>query len=103
MRGPITPDNIDSVIHEKVRLSIVATLAMVPEMSFNDLKKNLSLTDGNLSVHARTLQEAGYILIKKSFKDRRPHTTMKLTKKGRMAYQNYLNTLKKIIDQTKGK
>jgi DNA-binding transcriptional ArsR family regulator len=99
MSAPITPDHIDPVIHERVRLSIVSTLAMVQEMSFNELKQSLSLTDGNLSTHARKLEDSGYIEIEKSFRGRRPHTAMRLTKKGRLAYQKYLLLLKEIIEQ----
>ena len=101
MSKPIPPDHIDPVIHERVRLSIVSTLAMVQEMSFNELKQMLSLTDGNLSTHARKLEDYGYIEIEKSFRGRRPHTAMRLTKKGRIAYQKYLALLKKIIEQDK--
>ena len=100
MSGPITPDHIDPVIHERVRLSIVSTLAMVQDMSFKELKERLSLSDGNLSAHARKLEEAGYIEVEKSFKGRRPHTAMRLTKKGRNAYQKYLALLKSIIGQS---
>jgi len=100
MSGPITPDHIDPVIHERVRLSIVSTLAMVQEMSFKDLKERLSLSDGNLSAHARKLEEAGYIDVEKSFRGRRPYTAMRLTKKGRNAYQKYLALLKSIIGQS---
>jgi DNA-binding MarR family transcriptional regulator len=100
MSAPITPDHIDPVIHERVRLSIVSTLAMVQEMSFNDIKQTLALTDGNLSTHARKLEDSGYIKIEKTFKGRRPYTAMRLTKKGRMAYQKYLELLKEIIEQS---
>ena len=100
MSGPITPDHIDPVIHERVRLSIVSTLAMVQDMSFKELKERLSLSDGNLSAHARKLEDAGYIEIEKSFKGRRPHTAMRLTKEGRKAYQKYLALLKSIIGQS---
>jgi DNA-binding MarR family transcriptional regulator len=100
MSGPITPDHIDPVIHERVRLSIVSTLAMVQDMSFRELKERLSLSDGNLSAHARKLEDAGYIEIEKSFKGRRPHTAMRLTKEGRNAYQKYLALLKSIIGQS---
>ena len=101
MSGPITPDDIDAVIHERVRLSIVSTLAVVQEMSFSELKKTLSLTDGNLSAHARTLEVSGYIEIEKSFRSRRPYTAMRLTRKGREAFQRYLLQLQRIIEQGK--
>ena len=99
MSQPIRPDAIDAVIHERARLAIVSALAVAPEMSFGELKTTLSLTDGNLSAHARTLEDAGYINIHKAFQGRRPLTTMRLTRKGRQAFQRYLETLRQIIDQ----
>lgn len=99
MPEPIRPDELDAVIHERARLAIVSALAVAPEMSFNELKTTLGLTDGNLSAHARTLEDAGYIEIHKTFRGRRPHTTMRLTRKGRQAFQRYLATLRQIIDQ----
>ena len=102
MKGPIRPDQIDRIIHERTRLSIVSTLAVVPEMSFNELKAGLSLTDGNLSAHSRALEQAGYIEIDKTFKGRRPHTTMRLTHKGRTAFENYLTTLQKVLEGGRG-
>ena len=99
MSRPLKPEHIDSVIHERTRLAIVSALAVAPQMSFNELKTMLSLTDGNLSAHSRTLEEAGYIQVKKSFQGRRPHTTMRLTRKGRAAFQRYLATLKRIVEQ----
>jgi len=101
MEKPLKPREIDQLIHERVRLAIVSTLAVVPEMSFNELKRSLQVTDGNLSVHARTLEEAGYIKIKKSFRGRKPLTTMQLSKKGRKAFREYLGMLKEIIDRGK--
>ena len=99
MPEPIRPDAIDAVIHERVRLAIVSALAVAPEMSFNELKTTLSLTDGNLSAHSRTLEDAGYIEIRKTFQGRKPLTTMRLTRKGRAAFQRYLATLRQIIEQ----
>jgi DNA-binding MarR family transcriptional regulator len=99
MTDRFKPDDIDAVIHERVRLAIVSALSVSPELSFNDLKEMLSLTDGNLSAHSRTLDEAGYIVIEKSFQGRRPHTTMRLTLKGRKAFERYLATLRQIVDQ----
>jgi len=99
MSEPIKPEHIDAVIHERVRLAIVSALAVAPEMSFNELKAMLELTDGNLSAHSRTLEAAGYIEIEKSFQGRRPLTTMRLTPAGRAAFQEYLATLKRIIEQ----
>jgi len=99
MSDRIKPDDIDAVIHERVRLAIVSALAVAPELSFNELKSMLSLTDGNLSAHSRTLDDAGYIVIKKTFQGRRPHTTMRLSSKGRKAFERYLETLRRIIDK----
>lgn len=99
MNDSIKPDDIDSVIHERVRLSIVSALAVAPEMSFNELKSTLGLSDGNLSAHATSLQRAGYIEIAKTFKGRRPHTTMRLTPIGQQAFRGYVETLRKIIDK----
>jgi DNA-binding MarR family transcriptional regulator len=99
MNDSIKPDDIDSVIHERVRLSIVSALAVAPEMSFNELKSMLGLSDGNLSAHATSLQRAGYIEIAKTFKGRRPYTTMRLTATGQKAFRGYVETLRKIIDK----
>ncbi len=99
MTEPIQPDDLDAVIHERVRLAIVSALAVSPELSFNELKSMLSLTDGNLSAHSRTLEQAGYIVVQKSFQGRRPLTTMRLTLKGRRAFERYLKTLRQILDQ----
>jgi len=99
MSDPIKPDDIDAVIHERVRLAIVSALAVAPELSFGELKEMLSVTDGNLSAHAQTLEEAGYIVIEKTFRGRRPYTTMKLSPQGRKAFQRYIETLRQIIDQ----
>ena len=99
MSEPIKPDDLDAVIHERVRLAIVAALAVSPQLSFNELKAMLELTDGNLSAHSRTLEEAGYIEIDKSFRGRRPYTAMRLTAKGRRAFARYLGALKQIVDR----
>ena len=97
MTEPIKPDDLDAVIHERVRLAIVAALAVSPQLSFNELKSMLALTDGNLSAHSRTLDEAGYIVVEKSFRGRRPYTAMRLTLKGRKAFERYLGTLRQIV------
>jgi DNA-binding transcriptional ArsR family regulator len=94
----LKPDHIDAVIHERVRLAIVSALAAAPEMSFVELKSTLDLTDGNLSAHARTLEEAGYITVDKKFQGRRPLTTMRLTREGRKAFQRYLEMLRQIVE-----
>jgi len=99
MNDSIKPDDIDPIIHERVRLAIVSALAVAPEMSFNELKSTLGLSDGNLSAHAKSLQQAGYIEIAKSFKGRRPHTAMRLTPAGLAAFRSYVDTLRKIIQK----
>ncbi len=98
MSEPIKPDDIDTVIHERVRLGIVSALAVSPELSFGELKTMLSLSDGNLSAHSRTLEEKGYIVVEKTFRGRRPHTSMRLSDKGRKAFESYVRTLRQIID-----
>ncbi len=99
MNDPIKPDDIDAVIHERVRLAIVASLAVSAQLSFNELKSMLGLTDGNLSAHSRTLEEAGYIVVEKTFRGRRPYTAMRLTAKGRRVFARYLETLRQIVDR----
>jgi DNA-binding MarR family transcriptional regulator len=99
MNDSIKPDDIDPVIHERVRLAIVSALAVAPEMSFNELKSTLGLSDGNLSAHATSLQQAGYIEIAKTFKANRPHTTMRLTAVGQAAFRSYIETLRRIINK----
>ena len=99
MKDPIKPDDIDAVIHDRVRLSIVSALAVSAQLSFNELKTMLNLTDGNLSAHSRKLEEVGYIVVEKSFRGRRPYTAMRLTAKGRKAFGRYLKTLRQIVDR----
>ncbi len=102
MTGPVRPEAIDPIIHERVRLAIVSALAVASELSFGDLKSSLALTDGNLSAHASTLEAAGYIRVDKRFEGKRPLTTMSLTPKGREAFRVYLDTLRKIVEQGEG-
>ncbi|MHB1306442.1 MAG: winged helix-turn-helix domain-containing protein [Limisphaerales bacterium] len=92
---------LDRVIHEKGRLPIVSLLAATPELAFTEIRDTLSMTDGNLAVHLRTLQEAGYIAITKSFHERRPLTTCALTPAGRAAFINYINLLEQIVQQAR--
>ncbi len=99
MSDLIKPEDIDAIIHEPVRLAIVSALAVAPELSFNELKSTLGLSDGNLSAHSRSLQEAGYIVIKKTFEGRRPHTIMRLTGPGYEAFRSYIETLRKVIEK----
>jgi DNA-binding MarR family transcriptional regulator len=94
---------LDRVIHEKGRLAIMSMLAASPELSFTEMRDALSMTDGNLTTHIRTLQEAGYVSVTKSFQNNRPHTTCSLTPAGHKAFTNYINLLEKIIQQNKPK
>ncbi len=92
---------LDRVIHEKGRLAIMSMLAASPELSFTELREALSMTDGNLTTHIRTLQQAGYLSVTKSFQNNRPLTTCALTASGRKAFTNYINLLERIIRQAK--
>lgn len=90
-------NDLDKVIHERMRLGIISALAANESLSFNDLKKLLQTTDGNVSVHARKLEEAGYIECTKSFKGRTPLTEYKITAPGRTALERYLNHMEALI------
>jgi DNA-binding MarR family transcriptional regulator len=92
---------LDRVIHEKGRLPIMSLLAASPELSFTEIRETLSMTDGNLSVHLRTLQEAGYVAVTKTFRDRKPLTTCSLTQTGKKAFASYINLLEQIVQQAK--
>jgi len=93
--------DLDRVIHERMRLGIVSALAVNDHLSFNDLKKLLKTTDGNLSVHARKLEEAGYITCEKYFEGRVPKTEFRLTPPGRSALERYLDHMEAIIHATR--
>jgi DNA-binding HxlR family transcriptional regulator len=90
------PD-LDRLIHERMRLGIVSALAANQSLTFNELKKLLKTTDGNLSVHARKLEEAEYIACTKSFEGRMPKTEYRLTEAGRKALEKYLNHMEALI------
>jgi DNA-binding transcriptional ArsR family regulator len=90
------PD-FDRLIHERLRLGIVSALAANESLTFNELKKLLKTTDGNLSVHARKLEEAGYIACQKSFEGRMPKTQYRLTNDGRLALEKYLDHMEALI------
>jgi DNA-binding MarR family transcriptional regulator len=94
---------IDRVIHEKGRLAIMSMLAASPELSFTELRDSLEMTDGNLTTHVRTLQEAGYVSIAKSYRDSRRLTTISLTAAGRRAFADYVSLLEQIVKQAKPK
>ena len=93
---------LDRVIHEKGRLPIMSLLAASPELSFTDLRDTLKMTDGNLSMHIKTLQEAGFVSVAKYFQRQRPLTTCSLTPAGRQAFADYIDLLEEIVRQTKG-
>ena len=89
--------NLDRIIHERLRLGIVSALAVNESLTFNELKKLLQTTDGNLSVHARRLEEAHYVECTKSFEGRMPKTEYRLTAAGRKAFERYLNHMEALI------
>ncbi|HME01367.1 MAG TPA: transcriptional regulator [Terriglobia bacterium] len=91
----------DRLIHEQIRLGIVSALAVNDSLSFNELKKLLDATDGNLSVHARRLEEAGYVSCSKFFAGRMPKTEYRLTPGGRRALETYLDQMESLIQSTK--
>ena len=93
--------NLDRLIHEKGRLAMMSLLAASTEVSFTELRDTLSMTDGNLTTHIRTLQEAGYVAVTKSFQNNRPLTTCTLTPKGRLAFAAYIDLLEQIVRQSK--
>ena len=94
---------LDRIIHEKGRMAIMSLLAATPELSFTEMRDALSMTDGNLSVHLRTLQEAGYVSVSKSYQKNRPLTTCSLTAAGKKAFASYVNLLEQIVQQNKPK
>ena len=94
-------DALDRLIHERLRLGIVSALAVNDSLSFSDLKKLMRTTDGNLSVHARKLEEADYIACTKSFEGRMPKTEYKLTASGRRALERYLDHMEALIRATR--
>jgi DNA-binding transcriptional ArsR family regulator len=94
--APVVPD-LDPVVHERIRLGIVSALAVNDSLSFTDLKRLLNTTDGNLSVHARKLEEAAYISCSKFFEGRTPLTVYRLTAAGRRALERYLAQMDELI------
>jgi DNA-binding HxlR family transcriptional regulator len=97
-RGPL---ELDRLIHERLRLGIVSALAVNESLTFNDLKRLMKTTDGNLSVHARRLEEAEYIACTKSFEGRTPKTEYRITAAGRRALERYLDHMEAIIRATR--
>jgi len=92
---------LDRLIHERMRLGIVSALAVNESLTFNDLKRLMNTTDGNLSVHARKLEDAGYVACTKSFEGRVPRTEYRLTAPGRRALERYLDHMEALIRATR--
>jgi DNA-binding HxlR family transcriptional regulator len=104
VRGKASDDSplgLDRLIHERLRLGIVSALAVNTSLSFNDLKRLMKTTDGNLSVHARKLEEAHYVTCNKSFEGRVPKTSYALTPLGRRALERYLDHMEALIRATR--
>jgi DNA-binding MarR family transcriptional regulator len=98
-RAPLgAPPELDRLIHERIRLGMVSALAVNESLSFNDLKELLRTTDGNLSVHARRLEEAEYVICEKYFVGRLPKTVYRLTPTGRRALERYLDHMEALIE-----
>lgn len=95
--------SLDRLIHERMRLGIISALAANESLTFNDLKKLMHTTDGNLSVHARKLEDGGYIACTKSFEGRQPKTEYKLTANGKRALENYVSHMETLIKQVRGR
>ncbi len=100
--GPAAAAELDRLIHERVRLAIVSALAVNESLTFNDLKQLLNTTDGNLSVHARKLEEAQYVVCNKYFDGRTPKTEYRLTAAGRRALERYLGHMESVIRAARG-
>ena len=96
-------NDLDKVIHERMRLGIISALAANERLSFTELKNLLNTTDGNISVHARKLEDAGYVTYEKSFKGRMPLTEYAITRDGRKALERYLNHMEALIKAMKGR
>ena len=95
--GRSNPVELDRIIHERVRLAIVSALAVNDSLTFNELKTLLDTSDGNLSVHARKLEDAGYLMCDKSFEGRMPRTEYRITAAGRRALKQYLDHMEALI------
>ncbi len=97
MPAPARPESLDEIIHQRTRLAILSALAAGDRVAFNDLKSVLGVTDGNLSVHASKLEDAGYVRCTKRFRGRTPLTEYALTAAGRKALEDYLSHMESII------
>lgn len=98
---PASPLNLDKLIHERLRLGIVSALAVHDRLSFNELKALLRTTDGNLSVHARKLEDAGYLQCTKTFEGRMPRSEYSLTRAGRVALDRYCGHMDALVSRTR--
>jgi DNA-binding MarR family transcriptional regulator len=88
---------LDDIIHSRIRLAVIAVLVSVEEAEFTFLRDRVNATDGNLSVHLKKLEDAGYISVQKKFVDRKPTSSYRITVKGRKAFEIYVNRLEKLI------
>jgi DNA-binding MarR family transcriptional regulator len=91
------PDKLDKIIHERVRLGIMTHLATKGKATFIFLKKTLELSDGNVNAHMKVLEQNKYVNVSKEFVNKKPRTTYKITPKGRIAFQNYINTMEEFL------
>jgi DNA-binding MarR family transcriptional regulator len=102
-KGTSRATSLDRLIHERLRLGIISALAANESLTFIDLKNLMNTTDGNLSVHARKLEDAGYVAVTKSFDGRMPRTEYKLTAAGRRALEGYLSHMEALLKQMRGR
>ena len=102
-KGKHSAPALDRLIHERMRLGIISSLAANESLTFNELKNLMGTTDGNLSVHARKLEDGGYIACTKSFEGRLPKTEYKLTAAGKRALESYLNHMETLIHQMRSR
>lgn len=101
--GEPVPSALDKLIHDRVRLGIISALAVNDRLSFTDLRDLLALTDGNLSVHARKLEEGGYVTCHKGYDGRVPKSEYRLTAAGKKALERYLGHMEALIEATRGR
>src|SRR5260221_13957832 len=102
-KGQSRATSLDRLSHERLRLGIISALAANESLTFIDLKNLMNATDGNLSVHARKLEDAGYVAVTKSFDGRMPRTEYKLTAAGRRALASYLSHMESLLQHTRGR
>ncbi len=103
MPDPAPAPDLDRLIHERVRLGMVSALAATESLTFIELKRLVKVTDGNLSVHARKLEDAGYVAVEKTFEGRIPRTVFRLTATGRRALERYLDHMEALIRAARGR